>query len=234
MRRARSKPTTKPSRQKGLTLSREQRFTALEAIDPSQLSPSVGCRSWSNVVSLLKQIEWRSGNGPCRAYVATFAASMNDRGGVSEDTVRRASKLAQKLGLLRVMAHVGRRGRESNEWRIDWDRVGALSRLDYNELGTPQPSKPPRPLDETFAAAGETSDPVTVATVPSRLSDRGTPQFAGGWSKNSADTNHLDLQSLSAGTSINLGREPGELGAAGTTCKEAAWPHLQPYHLAFV
>lgn len=121
--------------QKLLCLSPEKRvaaWRALEGVDP--LSVGLTRRTWARVVELIKHVEYTTKEHLCRASVELLAAKMGEGCGVSRATLLRASAVAQNLGLLNVQRRSNRRGRETNLWQVQWDRVEALGGLNPGEL----------------------------------------------------------------------------------------------------
>ncbi len=151
------------SRQKGLPLSRAQRIKALKAIDYRSLEPPVARKQWANVLDLLIQVECCSGRHGTHASLETLASRMRETIGVSARTARRASKVAQSVGLLGVEYRSGRR----SIYRILWDRAVALSQLDEETMGVAEPTKV-QPLDDSMSKSDEqvTVDPGQDATDP--------------------------------------------------------------------
>lgn len=147
-------------RQKALALSNAQKFAALRAIDRLALSPTPGARIWRNVVELIVQVQLTSGRGPCDKEVAVLAGRMFQGTGVSRATVFRAANVAEDHGLLGRTQRVTGRGQQANVWRIDWDRIVALSKLDAEALGEPQPCPPIEPLDKPVSVEPESQFPV--------------------------------------------------------------------------
>ncbi|QDV74278.1 hypothetical protein [Botrimarina mediterranea] len=195
--------------QREFPYKRSQRFALLDAIDPASLEPSLGRRRWAPVVELLKQIEFCSGRGECRAYTQTLAGRMRDGAGVSVDTVQRAAKLAKQLGLLVVEARVGRQGRESNAWRVQWDRVAALAKSVDPATIDERLDEAPTPLDEVPRAvrclAGERVGSAArsgrglphEAVGDYRIKRGGMPHDAGGLPHEAASLNRNNQSSTS-------------------------------------
>lgn len=136
-------------KQTALLLSRDDKLAALAAIPPDRVGLSR--LRWAQVVDLLTQIELRTGRGVCHCYAETLRAVMNRGVGVPETTFHRIRRAAERAGLLaKTMRHDGRR-QQSNEWRIQWDRVSGLAAgVEVNEI-TSKPAQLAAPKGGTLA-----------------------------------------------------------------------------------
>ena len=192
-------------RQERLLVTREERLSALKAIDPESLG--VGRRRWATVVDLLTQIEVRTCRDGCFCYVGTLAAAMAAGAGVHRATMERAAKVARELLLLSSLGRTSPRGDKlSSEWRIHWDRIRVLAR----QAGW----KPPPDV-----AAEKT------ATTPSQTATR-YPQTATFPNRNNSSTVSLvedesTVESTRETVEENLSRR-----LAGSQPPPAAWGNL--------
>ena len=106
--------------QPGLALSREQRFFVLARIDPARAG-NLGERQWANVRLLCEQVELATGRDGCNAHVATLAAKCR----WSRRTLLRVAELGRHAGVLDWSPQYDDRGRSSNRWWVNWDRLSS-------------------------------------------------------------------------------------------------------------
>lgn len=129
-----------PARQRRIPFTRDARFALLQSIKPEVAG--VSRRSWINIAELLIQVELCTGRDGCFAYCETLYDRMFGGRGVPRSTFFRVRRLAGELGLLLGEERYAGNGKTSNEWRVNWDQVGALAARSGTVLEAEPPIAP--------------------------------------------------------------------------------------------
>ncbi|WP_428303874.1 hypothetical protein [Lacipirellula sp.] len=111
--------------QRRIPFTRDARLKLLGAINPA--IAGVSRRSWINIAELLTQVELCTGRDGCFSYCETLYDRMFGGRGIPRSTFFRVRQKAGELGLLIGDERYARNGKTSNEWRVNWDQVGALA-----------------------------------------------------------------------------------------------------------
>lgn len=188
-----------------LPLTRRQRFGSLRAIDPDTLG--VGRRAWSRVVDLLEQVELCSQRDGCHAYAETLAARMAGGIGVSESTLHRTRRLAQRLGLLATRhRHDGHR-QQSNVWAVDWTRITGLAGIEVTAPLAEGTTDTPGYQTDT---PGCQTDTLLIGTASTKTSTTTFGRLGAGRSEKDRSEKDRSANGLAAAGACPRGRAPAE------------------------